>query len=556
MGWKFSELVDVGRLQLLMDRFYAATAIPVGIIATNGEILVATGWQDLCTKFHRIHPVTAQRCRESDDYIKTRLASKGPVQYKCRNGLWDLAVPIIISAEHVATLFLGQFFYDDEVIDENYFRSQALEFGFDLAGYLEALRRVPVYSREKVKDIMGFYTSFVEFLVSIGVSNRQRSEAENALRESEEKFAKAFHTAPIPMVISTIEDGTYLEVNEEFERQHGYRRSEVIGRTAVELDLWCDSHVRQEIVDCLKAGGAVRDREVTLRDREGGLRFGLYSGSVIEVQGKKLMLALRTDLTERKRMEEEIEVLNSELAARASLLEIANQELESFNYTVSHDLRRYLSVIGGYGHLGMERSESLADQELTGYLAEICGSASHMEQLVESLLRFSLLSRAEVMRQPVNLTELAKRVSLSLRMSEPARKATFIIGEGIRAPGDPRLLEVVMENLLGNAWKFTGGGDPAVIEFGAAGSGDGRAYFVRDNGTGFDMAQAERLFRPFERLTETAHLPGHGIGLATVQRIVQRHGGTVWAESEPGKGATFWFTLGGLPGESNTGLRI
>src|SRR6266540_2886707 len=139
MPWKLPNFIDIPNLQMLMDRFYAATAIPVGIIASDGEILVATGWQEICTRFHRSHPVTAERCRQSDDYIKTRLTTETYVEYKCRNGLWDLAVPIIIGGEHVATLFLGQFFYDDEEIDEEFYLSQAQALGFDEDGYMAAL---------------------------------------------------------------------------------------------------------------------------------------------------------------------------------------------------------------------------------------------------------------------------------------------------------------------------------------------------------------------------------------------------------------------------------
>jgi len=543
MACKLRNLVDIPNLQMLMDRFHAATAIPVGILATDGEILVATGWQDICTHFHRIHPVTAERCRQSDEYINTRLTSTSPVQYKCQNGLWDLAVPIIITGEHVATLFMGQFFYDDEEIDEDFYRRQAIEFGFDASRYLAALRRIPVYTREKVERIMEFYSSFVNFLVSIGLSNQQRSEAEKALRESEEKFAKAFHTAPIPIVLSTIEEGILLEVNEEFERQHGYTKGEVIGRTAAELNLWCDPQVRQEIVTRLKEGGEVRNREITLRDKDGGLRFALYSGTIIELNGEKKLLGLRTDFTERKRMGEEIEILNTELAARALQLEIANQELESFNYTVSHDIRRHITVVSGYSELGLAPSSDCAPEEMKGYLSEIHASAQRMEELVETLMGFSLLSRSNLTRQTVDLTDMAHRVSLSLRASQPDRKATFLIADGVCATGDPKLLDVVMENLLGNAWKYTGTQETALIEFGTTGMDDDRVYFVRDNGEGFEMAHADRLFRPFERLPGTDQIPGHGIGLATVQRVIQRHGGKVWAESEPGKGATFFFKL-------------
>jgi len=304
MPVKLTELIDIPHLQMLMNRFYVLTAIPVGILDPDGEILVATGWQEICTQFHRVHPVTAERCRQSDAYIKDHLNIDGFVDYKCRNGLWDLAVPIIIAGEHVATLFLGQFFYDDEVIDEEFFRHQALEFDFEVDGYLAALRRVPIFSREKVRKIMDFYIPFVKFVVSTGLANVQRTEAEDALRETEEKFATAFQTAPIPMAISTLDEGRYLEVNEEFELQHGCPRDEAVGKTAEELNLWYDIRERQEIIAQLTRGETVRNREVTLRDKDGRTLYGLYSGAIIDLHGEKHLLALRSDITARKQTEE------------------------------------------------------------------------------------------------------------------------------------------------------------------------------------------------------------------------------------------------------------
>ena len=182
MSWKLPELIDIPNLQMLMDHFYAATGIPVGIIGSDGKILVATGWQEICTDFHRIHPLTAERCRQSDDYIKAHLATEHYVQYRCRNGLWDLAVPIVIAGDHVATLFLGQFFYDDETYDEEFFCRQAREFDFDLDRYLAALAQIPVFTREEVQKIMDFYTSFVNFLVSTGLANYQPVESAITLR--------------------------------------------------------------------------------------------------------------------------------------------------------------------------------------------------------------------------------------------------------------------------------------------------------------------------------------------------------------------------------------
>jgi signal transduction histidine kinase len=167
-----------------------------------------------------------------------------------------------------------------------------------------------------------------------------------------------------------------------------------------------------------------------------------------------------------------------------------------------------------------------------------------MNQLIDTLLNFSRLAHAELHREPFDLSAMAHEIAAELEQAEPARRVTFRIAEGIPVDGDAKLVRVVMENLLGNAWKYTGAREEAVIEFGMADFDGKPAFFVRDNGPGFTMADAEKLFIPFQRLPGSDEFKGHGIGLATVERIIRRHGGRVWAEGEPGKGATFYFTLG------------
>jgi light-regulated signal transduction histidine kinase (bacteriophytochrome) len=257
-------------------------------------------------------------------------------------------------------------------------------------------------------------------------------------------------------------------------------------------------------------------------------------------------LILANDITERKRMENEIWALNADLAAQAIELEAANRELEAFNYTISHDLRTPLTVVRGYTQVLLEMYGCGPDEPGAGYLRKIDRAARKMEDLTATLLDFSRLSRSAIIREMVDLSGIAGIVALELKVNEPQRNATFTIADGVEAEGDAQLLRVVLENLIGNAWKYTNGKEEALIEFGTAEKDGSRALFVRDNGPGFDMTHADRLFRPFQRLPGAEDVAGHGIGLATVQRIIHRHGGRVWAEGDPGKGATFYFTLGPL----------
>jgi PAS domain S-box-containing protein len=243
-----------------------------------------------------------------------------------------------------------------------------------------------------------------------------------------------------------------------------------------------------------------------------------------------------SDITERKRAEEEKERLIAELEA-------ANVEMEAFNYTVSHDLRGPLTHINGYCQVLQQLCSDRLDAECKGYLAEAANGTLKMATLIDTLLRFSRLTHAELRRNAVDLGELAGEIIGELRMKEPGRAAAVTIAQGLWASGDRELLRVLLENLLGNAWKYTARKEGARIELGVTTIAGETVYFVRDNGEGFDMAHAEKLFIPFRRLPGAEEFKGHGIGLATVQRIIQRHSGRVWAEGKPGEGATFYFTL-------------
>ena len=258
---------------------------------------------------------------------------------------------------------------------------------------------------------------------------------------------------------------------------------------------------------------------------------------------KKAMIGICVDVTEQKQAEERIEILNTSLAARAGELEATNRELEAFSYSVTHDLRKPLTVINGYCQVIKELCADSLGEQCRGFLDEIHSGTLRMNQLIDALLKFSLLTRGELHREKVDLSAMARELATELRLTEPDRRVTFKILDGVKVHGDAGLFRIVMDNLIGNAWKYTGKREEAVIEFGLTETGGMRACFVRDNGAGFNMADAERVFVPFQRLPGSGEYKGHGIGLASVQRIIQRHGGKVWAESEPDRGATFFFTV-------------
>jgi signal transduction histidine kinase len=240
---------------------------------------------------------------------------------------------------------------------------------------------------------------------------------------------------------------------------------------------------------------------------------------------------------------EELKRINADQERQAAQLEVANRDLESFSYSVSHDLRAPLRSMDGFSQALMEDYAGQLDDQGKDYLTRIRLACQRMSRLIDDLLNLSHVSRATMQRDSVDLSALIQTLADQLRLEQPERTVEFIIAPSIRVMGDSRLLAIAMENLLRNAWKFTGRTPHPVIEFGVNQHEGQSQYFIRDNGAGFDMMYANKLFTPFQRLHSTEAFPGTGIGLAIVQRIIRRHGGTVGAEGQPEKGATFFFTL-------------
>jgi signal transduction histidine kinase len=245
------------------------------------------------------------------------------------------------------------------------------------------------------------------------------------------------------------------------------------------------------------------------------------------------------------------EALEERVRARTVQLEAANREIASFAYSVSHDLRAPLRHIDGFSKILLEDYDPELDERGRDYLNRVRTASQRMGDLIDALLRLSRLTRGEVNLEPMDLTQMVREVAAELHARAPDRKVEWIIGEDLTICGDRTLVRVVLENLLGNAWKFTGGHAAARIEVGATAHAGETVYHVRDDGAGFDMAYADQLFAPFQRLHRPEEFPGTGIGLATVQRIIARHGGRIWAEAAVEKGATFYFTLG--TGDPQTG---
>jgi PAS domain S-box-containing protein len=383
-------------------------------------------------------------------------------------------------------------------------------------------------------------------------------------------------------------DYVFLEVNSAFEKFAGMNRDDVIGKRATEVfpgiekdpagwigrcgtvaltgqDLRFEQHAAalNKWISVL-AYSPAKDHFATVfediterKQMEEALRRA-HSDLELKVQERTLELAraneeMETEIAERMRAEAAVRTLNRELeqrvAERTAQLEAVNRELEAFSYSVSHDLRAPLRVIDGFSKAIEEEQASALNDAGRDYFRRVRNAAGKMSQLIDALLGMSRMTSGEMHRSAVDLSMLAKNEAEELAKTEPGRRAEFIVPDGITTDGDPVLLRVMIANLIGNAWKFSAKREPARIEFGVLDRGmtddkNVAVYFVKDNGAGFDMTCADKLFTAFQRLHTAEEFPGIGIGLATVQRIISRHGGRIWAEGEREKGAAFYFTLG------------
>jgi PAS domain S-box-containing protein len=367
-------------------------------------------------------------------------------------------------------------------------------------------------------------------------------------RRSEQRFRSSMQYSAIGKALLDSE-GCIVEANPALGRIVGRSTDSLVGQPFESLFEDEDQSLRPRDDGETDANGVHRVTRLLHREgelpRQAQLTYSPVPGNVgQDVTG----LVQAEDVTERVRAQARVQALNRTLEARVAVrtreLSQANQELEAFAYSVSHDLRAPLRSIDGFSRVLLERYSEQLDEGGRDYLRRVRKAATRMGELIEAILQISRLGRAELRREPVDLSRMAAEVIEELAAGEPGREVAVRIVPGLVATGDAALLRNLLGNLLGNAWKFTRGREYAVIEFGAVDDPDGEPeFYVRDNGAGFEQAYVDKLFRPFQRLHSQEEFSGHGIGLASVRRIIERHGGRIRAEGREGDGAVFYFTL-------------
>lgn len=365
---------------------------------------------------------------------------------------------------------------------------------------------------------------------------------------SERKRAEEKNSGQLAAIEASMEgisilnsDHVFVYVNHALSELYGYASpSDLIGKSW--RTLYSEEEVRRfvdEVIGGFNEKGAWRGEAVgTRRD---GSKFP-QEISLSSTQNGGLVGVVR-DITERRRAEEAISSINQDLQVRAQELASANSEMETFCYSLSHDLRSYLTCVYAGAQTLRDLHGRRLDEDGALIVKTILDASEGMEELIEAILVLSRVSKREMCRKKIDLCHIARDVAVHLRVANSGRGVELVLPPELPVNADPHLTKVLLENLLANAWKYTGGVESPLVEFGAEERGGEQVYFVRDNGIGFDMSEAAHLFDPFSRLSNARRFPGTGVGLATVQRIVQRHGGRVWGEGVRDRGAVFYFTL-------------
>lgn len=552
-----SDMIDTKAIQSLMDDFYRVTKIGIGIIDLSGEVLVSTGWQDICTKFHRVHPETLKNCTESDIYLSKDVPLGTFRLYHCKNNLLDISTPIVLGGKHLGNIFLGQFVFDEEVLDHEYFRNQARRYGFDEEEYLAALDRMPRWSRETVYAAMNFYSKFASLVSSLYYANiklaRTLSERDGLLEklsESEKKYRAFFENAPLGIFRSTPE-GRLLEVNPALANLLGYDSPDAamseIHSIAHQVDM--RPEIRQAVmIDQWRLPQTTKQENLFRRRNGTEFEANLYLSTIRDEEGKALFLeGIVEDISQLKKTEEERRHLEERLQ-RAEKMEA----LGTLAGGVAHDLNNVLGIVVGYSELlllKLDESSPVRSKAL-----EILNGGQRAAAIVQDLL--TLARRGVSARKILNLNKIIEECRKSPEFIQLLSLHPTI---RIKTDFEPNLLNLLgssvhlmksVFNLVANAAEAMPNGGTITIEtqnhyldkpvwgYDEVKEGDYVVLSISDTGEGIAASDLKRIFEPFYT-KKIMGRSGTGLGLAVVWGTVKDHLGYINVESKEERGTTF-----------------
>lgn len=386
----------------------------------------------------------------------------------------------------------------------------------------------------------------------VGRDVTRHVEVERALHENQVRYQEVIESIK-EVIFRTDTNARFTFLNRAWERSFGHPVRDTLTTSIVDYIHPDDQGALvTELARVISGAAAAYAGQFRLRAQNGEIRWIEATAHPVSRRGGSAehdgLVGTLFDVTVRKIAEMTLRNLNQELETRVKLrtaeLEASNRELEAFSYSVSHDLRAPLRAIEGFATILEDELADRLDEEARGHILRIRKASQRMAQTIDDLLKLAQLARQPLHEETFDLSDLAVQILDELRAADPGRKVALDIASGLIVTADRNLMQVVLENLLGNAWKFSSARDETRISLSAETNRDGQVFCIADNGAGFDMAFANKLFRPFHRLHGSSEFPGTGIGLANVHRIIMRHGGRIWAKAKPNEGASFYFTLG------------
>lgn len=543
MKINFSKLVNIEALKRMADNLFVSAGIPVGIIDTNGTIYVKTGWQDICTKFHRVHKETCRRCMISDKYLNNHFMEDRYLEYKCLNNMLDIAVPIIIAGEHLATIYIGQFFYEDEKIDIDFFRKQAIEFGFDEKEYLNALSKVPKFPKKKVQSMIEYYLALAMKLAESGLRQLEYENSQKKLANNQKYLNTILNSVNESIIIHDFY-GEIIDVNQIAISMFGLSMEELKNMNINNLISKKSIVTKKQVFEIYNKARNNNPIifECICKDKNNNEFWTEVNISAIKLDESEQIISTIRDITDRKL---------SELAQKKEAQELEGLRTEFFG-NISHELKTPLNIIFGAIQLiklEIEDREKPINREMVLNNLNIeKQNCFRLLRLMNNLIDSTKLDSGyfELNMTNCNIISVVEEITLSVAeyINNNDIKLTFDtdVEEKVLACDLDRI-ERIMLNLLSNAVKFTKAGGEIFVNI-----YDGKDYItivVEDTGIGIPSQKLNIIFDRFRQVDKSfaRNHEGSGIGLSIVKSLVDMHEGSISVESEYGLGTKFTIRL-------------